>query len=265
MTDHAGDPFAAWANRTPLSDDEGDPLVVFTLTESTRGGRPWADAVWRPATAAVRETADAILAAMPGYALSTSDTELVSALTDAGATEIRHAHVMSHSLTSLPRVETDPALDIHPLSADQVARHAERLAEINVRAYPADHPDHEHDSVAAAEHEIRGMGLGEILGPFMGQSMVALVDGEIVGACLIVDREGVPPEGGPWIVEVFRDPDVGVKAVGRALIVSALTNCRAAGLPGLSLAVSHTNLNAFALYTELGFIDDNHSWTLALP
>ncbi|MEO7118528.1 MAG: hypothetical protein ABIZ34_06105, partial [Candidatus Limnocylindrales bacterium] len=116
-------------------------------------------------------------------------------------------------MASLPDVTADPRLDVHRLSADQVDRHAERLAEINVRAYPADHPDHEHGTVGEAERDIRGMGLGEILGPFMGESTVALVEGEIVGACLIVDREGVPPEGGPWIVEVFRDPHVAVKRV----------------------------------------------------
>ncbi len=265
VSDVVADPFAAWGNRTPLYDDEGSLLLVFTLAESTRSGRRWADGAWRPDTASVEASSRTVLEAMAGFAFSTSDTELVDALTAAGATELRHAHVMSHPLNTLPELPVHPALDIRPLNADDVAHHAQRLGEINVRAYPANHPDHEFDTVDAAVREMREIGLGRVLGPFLNHSTVALVDEVVVGVCLLVDREGAPPDGGPWIVEVFRDPDAPVKRVGSALISAALSNCRVANLPGLSLAVSHRNANAYALYGALGFRDDTESWTLALP
>ena len=109
------------------------------------------------------------------------------------------------------------------------------------------------------------MGRGEILGPMIPESRIALADGAIVGACLVVDRPGIPPHGGPWVVDIFRDPDSRAQGIGTALLTSVLAAGREAGLPGLSLVVTHDNERAHRLYRHLGFVDVQESWTLTLP
>lgn len=265
MTSHDGDPYAESGFRTALYDDRGGVALVVSLAEVTRDGRPWADNAWRPDGVSERRAADAVLLGLAGHAVSTSDAGLAGALAESGAVEMRHAHVMSHPLTSVPDVPTPPGINVQPLSADQLAHHAERLGEIHHRAYPPDHPDHEFSEVAAAVREIRGIGLGQILGPFMGQSTVALLGDEVVGACLLVHRDGIPPEGGPWVVDVFRDRGTLVKGVGGALVAGAIAQCLVSRHPGLSLVVSHRNATALALYDELGFVHHEESWTLGLP
>lgn len=265
MTDAlAQDPFAHWGDRTPLLDDEGGLGLVFSLAESTRGGRPWADGVWRPGSVPTAAAADLVESALAGHVVSTSDVDLVAELRRRGAAEVRHAHVMSHRLDPLPRVEPPAGLVVGPLSADDLRRHADELGAIGVRAYPPEHPDHEFDEVAAAVRELHDIADGVVLGPYLGVSSVARFGDAVVGCCLVVDRPGVAPEGGPWIIDVFRDPAAGVKRVGATLIAASLAAARMAGLPSVSLAVSHSNANALALYLALGFDDADESWTLAV-
>ncbi len=265
VTTVESDPFADLAARTSLYDDTGRLVLVFTLAESTRDDRPWADGAWRPASVPVSLASSAVLAALPGHAFSTSEPALVAALCDAGATELRHAHAMSHSLRVVPDVAADPRIVVEQLTSVQLDRHAERLGELSVAAYPTTHPDHAHDSVGSAVAELRAIARGELLGPYLEQSRVALADGDIVGACLLVDREGVPPDGGPWVIDVFRDPARPLAGVGTALLVGVLAAARSAGFAGLSLAVSHANVKAFNLYHALGFIETGQGWTLVLP
>ena len=259
------DPLAHWPARTPLYDADGRLLLVYTLAEDARDGRAWADGAWRPASAPVEATVAEILQRLPGFALSTSDTTLVRSLSGVGAVELRHAHVMSHPLVNLPKVTVDDRLTINPLSPAQVTRHAERLGELVVAAYPVGHADQSHNDASAASEEIEAIGRGELLGPLMTQSRVALCDGHIVGACLVVHREGSPPAGGPWVIDIFRDPACVVPGVGTALLGSALAAAKASRLKGLSLAVSHRNGKAFRLYGRLGFVEAEESWTLAVP
>lgn len=259
------DPFADRPAKTSLHDEHGRLLLTFTLAAGARDGRPWADGAWSPPSAPVEATSRAVLEGLAGYALSTSDIALAESLSAAGATEVRHALVMSHPLTTLPEAAARARLAIEPLSASQVARHAARLGEIAFAAYPVGHADHSHDAVASAVGEISAIGRGELLGEFLEQSRLALWDGCIAGACLLVAREGVPPDGGPWVIEVFRDPACPARGVGTALLVSALAAVRSAGLSALSLAVSVANTRAVGLYSALGFGATSESWTLALP
>jgi ribosomal protein S18 acetylase RimI-like enzyme len=264
-SDGAVDPLAHWPARTRLYDGDGRLLLVYTLAQDARDGRPCADGAWRPESAPVEATVAEILHRLAGFAFSTSDTALVSSLTGVGAAELRHAHVMSHPLVDLPRLTVDSRLRINPLSPAQVARHAERLGELAFAAYPVGHPDHSHQTVTSAVEEIRAIGRGELLGQLLAQSRVALSDGRIVGACLVVDREGSPPEGGPWVIDIFRDPACAVPGVGTALLGSAVAAAKSSGVTGLSLAVSHANDTASSLYGRLGFVEGEESWTLAVP
>ncbi len=259
------DPLADWPARARLYDPTGRLVLVYTMSEGTRDERPWVDGAWRPDSAPVEATSRAIIENLPGFTLSTSDSTLVEALTGAGATYLRHARAMSHPLRVLPAVTANPRITVEPLTRAQLERHAEQLGAISYAAYSPGHPDHSHDEVGSAVDEIRAIGRGEVLGPFLEQSRVALHEGAIVGVCLVVDREGSPPDGGPWVVDIFRDPACEERGVATALLAGTLASTRAAGLPGLSLAVSHPNANAKRLYAALGFVDRGESWTLALP
>jgi GNAT superfamily N-acetyltransferase len=277
MTDPTfADPFRDWPERTRLYDGDGELLLVFTLAASARDDRPWADVGWRPPTAPVGRVRDAVLDAFAGYAFTSLDPELAESLLDAGATELRHALSMSHSLatgeTSATAQDTpvagaliDASYDIGPLPARTLIERAAEIGTINRRAYPPGHPDHDHTDDEAAASKMRQTARGEILGPYLDVSTVATVDALVVGACLVVAREGDPPEGGPWVVDVFRDPSVAVKGVGRALLTESLRLAKDTGLPGLSLVVSHSNTRARQVYRSLGFADGIEAWTLALP
>jgi GNAT superfamily N-acetyltransferase len=172
---------------------------------------------------------------------------------------------MSHALESLPDVAAPAGAEITRLTRAALEADADELAVLSVAAYGPDHPDHEHAEPASAARELRAFAAGEILGPFLDVSTVARIDGRLAGACVVVDREGEPPNGGPWIVDVFRDPAVSVRGLGAALIAGVLAACRNTGLRGVGLAVTHANTTAFGLYGRLGFTDTAEAWTLALP
>jgi GNAT superfamily N-acetyltransferase len=258
------DPFAHLSVRTPLYD--GDRLVlVFGLEKDLYRGHPWADLAWRPPSVPPAVAADAALSALAGYALSTTDPALAEALAARGGTELRHAHVMTHALDPAPEVASPIGAEISQLTRDALDTDADELAIVNVAAYPPDHPDHEHTDPAAAARELRAFANGEILGPFLDLSTVARVDGRLAGACIVVDREGDPPDAGPWIVDVFRDSASAFKGLGAALIAAAIAAAREAGRTGIGLAVTHANTAAYNVYRRLGFADAGEGWTLALP
>jgi ribosomal protein S18 acetylase RimI-like enzyme len=262
------DPLADWPDRTPLCDESGTLVLVFSASESVRDAIPWADGVWVEPAVDRAYAVEVALQAMPGWLFSTSDPLLAQATLAAGATERRHALTLSRSVTGPPL----PALGggsgevrVEPLTPAQVDRHALTLGAINHRAYPADHPDAFDGDQAAAVSQLRAIARGELLGLMLPESRVALVDGRIVGACLVVDRPGDPPHSGPWVIDIFRDPQCPVRGVGTALLHATLNAAAEAGLPALSLAVSHGNTAARRLYERLGFTEVGESWTLVLP
>jgi ribosomal protein S18 acetylase RimI-like enzyme len=260
------DPFASWPDRTRLYDDSGGVLLVYSASQDARDGRPWADGAWRLPSAPIDATLAAVTDRLRGYAFSTSDEELARFLEAAGAVQLRHAHTLSHPLEHLvPSAADGPELAIEPLTAGQLSRHAQRLGELHHAAYPVEHVDHTEDDLSASVEHIRAIGRGELLGPLMQVSRVAVSGGQIVGACLVVDRDGTPPDGGPWVIDIFRDPTTPVRGVGAALLGGALAAAQSAGLSGVSLAVSHQNTRALGLYSALGFVDTGQSWTLSVP
>jgi GNAT superfamily N-acetyltransferase len=161
------------------------------------------------------------------------DAALGTALIAAGARPIRHAHVYTHDLRDLPGAgEGEPLGD----------RTADDLAPAFAAAFGPDHPDGDRDPHASLHH-LTG---GELL----DASGVSVRDGGVVAAILIGRFEGEPPFGGPWVMELFRDP--AHPGTGRALLERALHRTAAAGLPALGLAVTDGN-PAARLYEALGF------------
>ncbi len=265
MSDAPGDPLAHWPARTPLYDADGRLLLVFTISEHAYRNRQWADGVWRPDDVPVDEAAERALEVFSGWALSTSDSALAGELVARGAQAIRHAHSMSHDLTALPAEDPAPGLLVDRLDPTSLVDLADQIGVLLFAAYPADHPDHSHDSEDAAVTAMHRVAAGEVLGPMLDVSTVARRDGTPVGACLVVEREGDPPDGGPWVLDIFRDPNSSERGIGRALLIETLRLCRQSVLPALSLAVSHTNERALALYGALGFEEVAEGSTLALP
>jgi ribosomal protein S18 acetylase RimI-like enzyme len=258
------DPYAHWPARTPLYD--GDRLaVVFTLEEMLRSGRPWADVAWRPPDVAPDRAAEVTLSALGGYAFSTDDAALVEALAARGATELRHAHTMTHPLDPVPEVRLPDGATVTRLTRADLDALADDLGALHVAAYPPDHPDHEHADAASAAREMRAFAAGEILGPLLDVSTVARVNERPAGACIVVGRDGEPPDAGPWIVDVFRDPALRVRGLGAGLIAGSLTAAQHDGLSGVGLAVTHANEAACGVYRRLGFAESAEAWTLALP
>ena len=247
-----------------MSDHAGRLLFSFTATESASTGQPWADQVWRPRDAPVDEVCETAVAAFPGWRLSTADRALLAALKVSGATERRHAHTLTHPLVELPELRRPDGVRVERLSLATLDDQAGMLGAMNVAAYPADHPDASPGDAAAAAEQLHAIGRGELLGPFMDVSRVAWVQGAVVGACLVVERSGRPPNAGPWVIDLFRDP-AAPSGVGAALLTAALDAAAGHELAALSLAVSHDNTRARTLYERLGFCDALENWTVDLP
>jgi GNAT superfamily N-acetyltransferase len=258
------DPLAHWPARTPLYDEGGRLILVGTVTEEAHSGQRWMDGVWRPDDVPVSVAVEYVVESFPGCAVSTSDAALVAGLLDAGAEEQRHAHSLSHHLVALPRDR--PRDDLRVATVDAAGLHAlaDQVGAVLLAAYPAGHPDHRHDTIEEAVTAVHRVADGEVLGPLLDATTVAWDPVRLVGACLVVDREGAPPDGGPWVLDVFRDPSSPVGGVGSTLLSSVLRAVYEAGLPGLSLVVSHENSRAHGLYRRLGFDDTGESWTLGI-
>jgi GNAT superfamily N-acetyltransferase len=165
--------------------------------------------------------------------------ELARALIEAGARQRRHATLMTHSLRDVP-AEIDPC--VVPLTVG-----ADELLPAHRAAYRPDHPDWEFAQDVSA---IGKLLLGELVGPLLACSRMAIVDGRVVGAVIVNGFPGEPPHAGPWVSELFRDP--AHRGTGRALLRGALTAAAADGLPALGLVVSGGN-PAAGLYRDEGF------------
>ncbi|QRK04968.1 GNAT family N-acetyltransferase [Archangium violaceum] len=257
-----GDPWAgAELPRHTVRDAAGAPVLVHS--PSTRDGRPWADLAWRIPQVDATHCADVLLPALRGWALSTDDEALALALIARGARVVRHAHSYSRDLRADPASWSTPeAPGGCQLSA--VERSAEALASPLLAAYPPGHPDHSGWTPEEARHEVARILAGEVLGPLLPCSGLALEGDTVIGACLVTLREGSPPHGGPWVIEVYRNPAPRYAGVGAALLRRALWLSTRAELPALSLVVSDGN-PARRVYEHLGFQHVGSSRTLELP
>jgi GNAT superfamily N-acetyltransferase len=164
---------------------------------------------------------------------------LARALLDAGATQRRHARLMTHDLRDVPQ-DIDPR--VVPLTAGEA-----ELEPAHRSAYSPDHPDWDF----AKDYSAIGRLLrGELVGPLLGASRMAVDEGRVVGAAIVNHYPGEPPHAGPWLSELFRDP--AVPGIGRQLLRGALAAAAADGLAALGLVVSGGN-PAGDLYRAEGF------------
>jgi hypothetical protein len=215
-----------------------DGRVLASYTRGDRDGIAIADLLEPTADATVGELLDACLRRRAGW-IVVAPTDLGRALIAAGATPRRHAHLMTHALRDVA-----PAGDprVVPLACG-----IEELEAAHRSAYRPDHPDY----AWATEPDALGpLMRGEVIGPVLRASRMAVHDGRVVGAAIVCDFAGKPPSAGPWLAELFRDP--AHAGLGAALLRGALTAGAGDGLPAIGLAVTEGN-SARGLYADEGF------------
>ena len=263
------DPLAHWPDRTPIYDESGGLLLVVSPAEDTYSGLPWIDGVWRPDDVPVAAAVETITSAFPGSAVSTSDGELASALLAAGAEETRHAHSLSHDLSRLPAATAPPrGLRVETVDGGTLHKLADPLGPVFFAAYPASHPDHSHDTVQQSVAALHRVADGEVLGPMLDASTVAWSQrpARLRQPSSAPAWSSIAPVGRPTAARgcstssATRSRRCAVS--GRRCWSRSLEALRDAGLPGLSLVVSHDNRPAHRLYRAIGFLDISESWTL---
>lgn len=247
-----------------LADPAGRVLVRFVPTE--RDGRPMADfAVLEPG-ASPQEAASALLRAYPGCRVAVADDALADALQVLGAQQSRAMTMMRRDLIADPpssgwAEEDFPGL----ISAVLDAARVEELVTLWARTNGPEHVDHDPrpvDEILAKD--LKPLLDGDIIGPMLPASGM-LLDGErIAAACVINDFAGTPPFSGPWVGDVFRDPDVRYAGTGAWLLQRAMVTLAQDGRTTLGLAVTVGN-PAQRVYQRLGFSELLRSRSLRLP
>ncbi len=230
-----------------------DGALVADYRLGNRSGRPAALDL-RLHRLPAEHAVPAILTALPGWVVSArEDTGAV--LLAAGGRLLRHMHQYTRDLgPDLGDVTwAEPGIEVR--AAASVA--SSRLYDTWLAAYPPEHPDGG-DDVSPANLE--GLYDGRTLGPLLGFSTVALDEGRVVGAVLVNDAELL----GPWITEVFRDPDAKYAGLGGRLLRHTLGLALLDGLPSIGLAVTEGN-PARAVYERLGFRPGESFMTVVLP
>ncbi len=210
--------------------------------------------------APIADLADAARCALPGHRLIVASAALAEALADRGLTLVRAASIMALSLPV-----SSPGAPVPDVELRALQDTPDDYGEIMRRAYPPDHPDHEHGDATpeGAAATIRGYLSGEIVGPVIAEaSAEARLDGLLVGVNVVSEMPDDDEfEGGPWITDLFVDPSAQGRGVGKALLGHAIEQLTALGRPTLGLAVTPGN-PARGLYESLGFVVLGTRWNL---
>jgi ribosomal protein S18 acetylase RimI-like enzyme len=224
--------------RAQLTDADGRPVLAFVV--GTRAGRSWANGLEVLGPGAVER----ILAEMPGWMVN-APTDLGWELVARGATLRRHAHTMALDLDGWSPPVADPPSGVRFTPCD---RPAGDLVAAHVAAYGPGHVDHNGETAAQAVDELARLISGDLVGPLLGCSRLAVAgDGAVVAGALVNDMTPMP-----FVTNVFRDPARSPAGTGTALLATALAAAAAAGIARIGLAVTDGN-PAQRVYERLGF------------
>lgn len=225
---------------------DGAPVLSFVPTDH---GHPTADEAQPLVGVEGRVVVRAVRSQLGGFWFSSADDGLTDALIADGAFVVRHSHVMTCDVTRKQRSRAADQVRIVPIRAS-----SNELAELNVRAYRPDHVDFETNDAAEAQRDIDAMLEGTLIGPFMESASAMVTDAGRPVAVLIVNRmPGHATATGPWVTELFRDPDPSYRGFGTALLDRAIRTLRSEGETSLSLAVTDGN-PAREVYLRSGFV-----------
>ena len=234
--------------------------IVARYQREVRDGRPMADFMVAKPGVPYSAIAAVAITAMPGWLAGTEDPRLGAAFEAAGARRRRRSHLMTLDLLAAPVPPPEPPSGLLLEPAGGIT---DDLVGASLAAYGPGHPDH-YGSREAEAAELRRIVRGEEVGPLLRCSRIAWVGGRQVGAALVTDSGGEPPLGGPWLAQLFRDPDPRFGGLGRLLLTAAMHAAQADGLRTVGLAVSVTN-PAVALYRDVGFARVRTMVTVELP
>jgi ribosomal protein S18 acetylase RimI-like enzyme len=209
--------------------------------------------------------ADAVVAQLAGWNLTTTDEQLASELMNRGARSLRYYSLLTCNLSSLNEgnlAHREFTLDEQQMTSDFVT--PAELVTLIRRAYPPGHPDEEMGTDDEIKSDIARALRGERLGPLMTQSRLLLDAGRPVALAIVNRVPGVAPTGGVWLTDLCRDPDAKYAGLGRSLLVDVLKDCREVGETSISLAVTDGN-PARAIYESVGFSPVATTRKLRLP
>ena len=148
-----------------------------------------------------------------------------------------------------PLAGVPDGISLRALPAGDLAQAAGAVGAVASRAYG----ERRWRSEADAQAAMAAVAGGQTLGPLLDCSVLASRDDTVVGACLVIDKAGNPPRSGPWLLEVFRDPDDPADGIGSAMLAYAARSARSASLPGLTAEVGLGDEHARAFLRRLGF------------
>lgn len=246
------------ADREALRDATGRDVATFV--RGTRDGLPLADDVLPAPGVAHEDVAAAAEASLAGHIVGAS-IGVGELLVARGATPRRRVVVMARDMGVVVE-PVAPAAAVSVLPAGSTSPDA--LLDAYIAAYPPGHPDHRPALDREGElEELRELMAGEVVGPQLACSRVAIAGDAPVGAALLYDHAGKRPLGGPWVGELFRHPDAPA-GTGAALLASALAAARDDGLATVGLVVTEGN-PAQRLYERAGFVERQRLFAVLLP
>jgi GNAT superfamily N-acetyltransferase len=239
-----------------LSDRAGRPVLSYV--EGTRAGRPYADLARVLAPGAD----EMILRRLPGWVVS-GDEDLGRRLLAAGARRLRHAHTYSRDLRADPAPACWAETGYGVVACDAVPP-AEVFPAWRA-AYGPGHPDH-HETADAEllAGELVPLLAGRTHGPLLPCGGLMLRQDRVVAGVTVGTLGGEQPFGGPWVLDVFRDPAPRFAGLGGVMLRRTLALATLHGLPSLGLAVTEGN-PARRLYERLGFRHTASSITVIVP
>ncbi|WP_327063511.1 GNAT family N-acetyltransferase [Kitasatospora purpeofusca] len=231
-----------------VRDAGGEPLAYYE--EEHREGVRWAQDLCPAEGAPLAAVAERVVVDLAGWG-ATTQALLGRALAERGASLEREFDTYTHALreSSKPPEPVRLPEKLAPFAAQAVDPQTLRAA--YQAAYPPGHPDHD----MSTYDDLRRLMDGTLMGPLLPTSTV-LIDTErdtAVAAVLAHDCPGAPPLEGPWISEVFRDPEPACRGIGSLLLRHVLWLSAEAGLPALGLSVTAGN-PAARHYERLGFV-----------
>lgn len=224
-------------------------VVVARYVRVTRDGAPCAVRIEElgPRADVVR----ALMESRRGWAVVGAGG-LGTALVDAGATWLRHAHQLLRDLRADPpdpawaRLAPPSGLRTGPVETGPAAPLA-ALGLLARRAYPEGHPDHRTDADLRHLDEAHATVLRDRSAPLCPSSALVLDGDRIVAVALITDHPA-----GPWLYNLMRDPDARYAGLGGLLLRRGLALAAGHGDRTMGLAVSDGN-PARHLYDRLAF------------
>jgi GNAT superfamily N-acetyltransferase len=247
-----------------LRDRLGVLLAEFEMSPGTP--MPRAASVWFT-EGHCEQIVDAVGNRFVGHQVAVFDRgDVAEGLLARGGVPGRHSLVMTLDLTGrLPAASVSVEVSIGPMVRTRTAEYGAVLC----RAYPPDHPDYDPGDAdpRAAASTVDSYLRGEEVGAWIPEASLEAADpgGRVMGAIVISEVDAnLAFTGGPWITDVFVDPEFAGLGIGGALIAQAATRLAAQGRPSLGLAVTASS-PARRLYERMGYVTRHEIWQIAVP